>query len=226
MALTIRGLELSVPGRELLREATLGVNDGECVAVVGPSGSGKTSLLTCISGMLRPDSGEVGVGGVDVWSLSTRERAALRLAKIGVVFQFGELLPELTALQNVALPLRLLGVSRHESEATAGEWLTRVSLDDLGGARPEDLSGGEQQRVGIARALAKHPALVLADEPTGMLDVATTRQVAALLVDTSHEERIPCLVTTHDPVVAAMADRTVTIAAWGLERSTAREVRT
>ena len=142
-------------------------------------------------------------------ALSPPKRSDLRLRHIGLVFQFGELLPEMTALENVALPLRLLGTSRLDAEEKAEEWLERLGLGGLGDRRPAVLSGGEVQRVGIARALAHEPRLVLADEPTGALDEENTARIAELFVGTAKEDGATVLVTTHDPIVASMADRTL-----------------
>lgn len=205
--LEVSNLSLDVPGRRLLKGVSLAGEAGECLAVMGPSGAGKTSLLNCLCGIAAPSGGSVWVDGVELTALGPSKLADFRLRRIGMVFQFGELLPELTTLENVALPLRLLGSSRRDSERRAGEWLERLGLGGRGGMHPDTLSGGEVQRAGIARALAHEPRLVLADEPTGALDEENTARIAGLLVGTAKELGATVVVTTHDPLVASRADR-------------------
>lgn len=201
------GLTLDVPGRRLLDGLDLMVDAGECVAIMGPSGSGKTSLLNCLCGITQPSAGTVFVDDVDVSGLGTAARAAFRLRHVGLVFQFGELLPELTVIENVALPLRLLGVGRVEAEHRATQGLREVGVDDHGAKHPDALSGGEMQRAGIARALSHAPKLVLADEPTGALDEANAAIVTELLSGAARKSGSTVIIATHDPLVAAMADR-------------------
>lgn len=205
--LEVTSLFLDVPGRRLLDDISLEARAGECLAVVGPSGSGKTSLLNCLCGVTTPTSGSVRVAGTEVTGLRMSKRSAFRLRHIGMVFQFGELLPELTALENVALPLRLQGISRIEAERRAEEGLERLGLGGHGGAHTDILSGGEVQRVGIARALVHEPRLVLADEPTGALDEGSSARIAELLVDTAKGLGTTVVVATHDFLVASKADR-------------------
>ena len=200
-------LSLDVPGRRLLDDVDLTAEAGECIAIVGPSGSGKTSLLNCLSGVTTPSAGSVQVEGVELTGLGTSKRTSFRLRRIGMVFQFGELLPELTALENVALPLRLMGRPRRDAERRAAAWLDRLGLGERGGAHPDVLSGGEVQRVGMARALAHEPSLVLADEPTGALDEANSKRIVGLLVGMAKEFGAAVVMTTHDPLVASKADR-------------------
>lgn len=200
-------LSLDVPGRRLLDDVSFTVEAGECLAITGPSGSGKTSLLNCLCGITTASSGLVQVDGVDLNSLGVSKRAAFRLQHIGMVFQFGELLPELTALENIALPLRLMGSSRREAERQAGAWLDRLGLCGRGGEHPDVLSGGEVQRIGVARALAHGPGLVLADEPTGSVDEDNTVRIAELLASAAKELGATVVVTTHDPLVASKANR-------------------
>lgn len=202
----VSGLALDVPGRRLLDEVGFDVGAGECLAVMGPSGSGKTSLLNCLSGIAMPTSGWVWAAGTELTALGLSRRTEFRLRHIGMVFQFGELLPELSALENVALPLRLMGTSRREAERRASGWLDRLGLDD-GKAHPETLSGGEIQRVAIARALAHEPRLVLADEPTGALDEENSLRVVELLVGAAKDLGAAVIVATHDPLVASSTDR-------------------
>lgn len=200
-------LTLDVPGRRLLDGISFSAAAGECLAIVGPSGSGKTSLLNCVGGIVAPLSGSVRVGEVELTSLRAHKRSTFRLRRVGMVFQFGELLPELSAIENVALPLRFMGVSRSDAERRAAEWLERLGLDGHAGDHPEVLSGGEVQRVAIARALASSPELILADEPTGALDEESTKKVADLLVGTAKELGAAMVVATHDPLVASKVDR-------------------
>ena len=205
--LEVKGISLEVPGRRLLDDVGFAAEAGECLAVVGPSGSGKTSLLNCLCGVTKPTAGSVRIGGVELTGLGASEKTAFRLRRIGMVFQFGELLPELTALENVALPLRLMGDSRRDAERRAAGWLERFGLGGRGDAHPDVLSGGEVQRVGIARALAHEPRLVLADEPTGALDEANSKRIVGLLVGMAKEFGSTVVMTTHDPLVASRADR-------------------
>lgn len=205
--LEVNELSLNVPGRRLFADISFGADAGACVAITRPSGSGKTSLLNCISGITMPDRGSVFVAGTELTRLGQAERSELRLRRIGLVFQFGELLPELNALENVALPLRLTGASRSEAHRRARRWLEHVGLGDQAEARPSVLSGGEVQRVGIARAMAHDPSLVLADEPTGALDEESSIRIADLLVRTVKEQGAAMVMATHDPIVASRADR-------------------
>jgi putative ABC transport system ATP-binding protein len=205
-------VSLAVPSRQLLDGVSIEVRAGACVAVVGPSGAGKTSLLNCMSGITRTDGGEVRVGDTVLSRLSAGKRSAFRLRNLGMVFQFGELLPELTAVENVALPSRLMGVPRAEAGKRAADWLSRFDLGEQMEAHPDSLSGGEQQRVGLARALAHRPRLVLADEPTGMLDAENTELVVELLIAAAHEVGTTVVLVTHDPDVASAADQVYRLA--------------
>lgn len=210
--LRVSNLTLDVPGRRLMEDAGFAVGAGECLAVMGPSGSGKTSLLNCLCGITMPVSGRIRISGTELTGLGVSQRTAFRLRRIGLVFQFGELLPELSALENVALPLRLMGTSRREAERLASLWLQRLGLDGHGGAHPNVLSGGEIQRVGIARALAHEPRLVLADEPTGALDEENSVRVVELLVGCAKDLGAAVIVATHDPLVSSSADRVLALA--------------
>lgn len=188
------------------------VAGGESLAIMGPSGSGKTTLMHVLSGILTPDSGQVLMGGpspVEVSGLKPEARARLRRERIGFVFQEGLLMPELTAAENVAVPLMLAGVSRTEAEASAGDWLARLGLAGMGDQRPAQLSGGQQQRVAIARAQITEPDVVFADEPTGALDSATSEQVLTALLESTVGRGAPLVVVTHDPAVAARCSRVV-----------------
>lgn len=209
--LIVKNLSLDVPGRQLLDEIDFEAEAGECTAIVGPSGSGKTSLLNCMSGITKPTTGSVWIGETQLTALKMAKRSSFRLRHMGMIFQFGELLPELTALENVALPLRLMGTERSVAERQAAEWLKRLGLDreELHLAHPDALSGGEVQRVGVARALAHEPSLVLADEPTGSLDEENTSLIVGLLSKMAKELGATILLVTHDAAVASKADRTL-----------------
>jgi putative ABC transport system ATP-binding protein len=206
-----RNVVLSFGQTPALRGADLGVAAGEIVAVMGPSGSGKSTLLHCLAGILVPDSGEVTYGGNRVDTLVETERSALRRERFGFVFQFGQLVPELTAEENVALPL-LLGKSRRRGALPeARSWFGRLGLDGLEGRRSGELSGGQAQRVALARALVTRPAVLFADEPTGALDSLTGEQVMDLLVAAAREQGTTVVLVTHEPRVAAYADREVIV---------------
>jgi putative ABC transport system ATP-binding protein len=194
-----------------LRGASIVVEEGEIVAVMGPSGSGKSTLLHCLAGMLRPDSGEVHFAGRRIDRLPDRERVHLRRTEFGFVFQFGQLVPELPAAENVALPLLLAGQRRKDALGAVGPWLARLGLDGLGERLPGELSGGQNQRVAVARALVAGPRLVFADEPTGSLDSVAADEVMELLVDAVREQGSSVLMVTHESRVAAYADRTVMV---------------
>jgi len=194
-----------------LRGASLTVGAGEVVAVMGPSGSGKSTLLHCLAGILRPDAGLVRYRDVDVTGLSDAGRSALRRRDFGFVFQFGQLVPELTCLQNVALPLRLARTGRREAERAAAEWLERLDVADVAGKRPGETSGGQGQRVAVARALVGRPSVVFADEPTGALDSLNGERVMELLVEVARESGAAVVLVTHEPRVAAYADREVVV---------------
>lgn len=204
--LSVRDLSFGFPGRDLFAGVSFEVGAGECMSVVGPSGTGKSTLLHCIAGIVQPDVGSVTVGETRLTDLSTSARADFRLRRIGMVFQFGELLPELPVVENVALPLLLAGTSREEARHRARETLESVGLGSRSTAMPETLSGGEVQRTAIARALVTRPALIVADEPTGMLDTATSASVIAELRRVARTNGAALLVVTHDEQVAAGAD--------------------
>jgi putative ABC transport system ATP-binding protein len=191
--------------------ASLSVDAGEIVAVMGPSGSGKSTLLHCLAGIFVPGKGEVSFGGRRLDKMSEAQRTALRRTAFGFVFQFGQLVPELTAADNVALPLLLGRTGRGEAYRTAGAWLARLGLADLADRRTGELSGGQAQRVAIARALVTRPAVLFADEPTGSLDSLTGEMVMELLVGAAREEGTTVILVTHEPRVAAYAARVVMV---------------
>jgi putative ABC transport system ATP-binding protein len=190
-----------------LDHVSLDVQAGELVAVMGPSGCGKSTLLHLLGGLDRPTSGAVLIDGHNLTDLSDARLAELRRRKIGFVFQFFNLIPVLSAAENAALPITLDGLPAAEARARAAEWLTRVELGDRLSHRPDQLSGGQQQRVAIARALVADPALVLADEPTGNLDTHASGEIARLLRQVANEWGRAVVLVTHDPRIAAYANR-------------------
>jgi len=190
-----------------LRGANLAAASGEILAVMGPSGSGKSTLLHCLAGIFRPDSGEVWFDGRQLGELSETDRTKLRRTAFGFVFQFGQLVPELSAADNIALPLLLGRTRRKVAYKQAASWLDRMGLADKAANRTGELSGGEGQRVAIARALVTRPKVLFADEPTGSLDSLTGEKVMDLLVDIAREESATVILVTHDARVAAYADR-------------------
>jgi putative ABC transport system ATP-binding protein len=192
-----------------LRGVTLKLLQGEFMVIMGPSGSGKTTLLNIIGTLDKPSSGSALVDGEDITRMSDGQLTKLRRHKIGFVFQFHNLIPVLTALENVELPLITSGVKRKVSRARAMELLVQVGLRERTDHLPDELSGGEQQRVAIARALSNHPRIVLADEPTGDLDTQTGSEVVQLMHSMAKQEGSSVVVVTHDPVVADRADRLI-----------------
>ena len=193
------------------RGASLAVDAGEIVAVMGPSGSGKSTLLHCLAGILTPDDGEVTFAGRRVDTLDEADRSALRRDHFGFVFQFGQLVPELTAEENVAMPLLLAGLRRREALARAHTWFERLDLGGLERRRSGELSGGQAQRVALARALVTDPHVLFADEPTGSLDSLTGEHVMELLVAAARDHGATVVLVTHDARVAAYADREVVV---------------
>jgi putative ABC transport system ATP-binding protein len=191
-----------------LAGVSLSIGRGEYVAVIGPSGSGKSTLMNILGGLDRPTSGTYGFEGEDVGEFSDDELADFRRRRIGFVFQSFQLLPRLTALQNVELPMIYAGIGRSERRARATELLQRVGLGSRMGHKPTQLSGGQQQRVAIARSLANRPDLLLADEPTGALDTHTGEEVLKLFAELN-ADGLTLAVVTHDPEVAEMAHRRV-----------------
>jgi putative ABC transport system ATP-binding protein len=207
----VRGVEKSFGSTPALRGASLLVEAGEILAVMGPSGSGKSTLLHCMAGIFRPDNGEIWFGGRRLDTLSEAERSRLRRTTFGFVFQFGQLVPELTAKENVALPLLLSRAGRKDAYQQAADWLDRLGLEKKGWRRVGELSGGEAQRVAVARALATKPKVLFADEPTGSLDSLTGEKVMDQLVGLARAEGTTVVLVTHDPRVAAYAGREVMV---------------
>ncbi|MEP7357053.1 MAG: ABC transporter ATP-binding protein [Anaerolineales bacterium] len=192
-----------------LSHVDISLNAGEFVAVMGPSGCGKSTLLHLLGGLDRPTEGSVVIDGHNLTQLSDRALTELRRRKIGFIFQFFNLIPVLNSVENAALTLTLDGASAEKSRASATEWLKRVGLGERLHSRPDQLSGGQQQRVAIARALAAEPALVLADEPTGNLDTRASDEIAALLRQVADTWGRSVVMVTHDPRIAAYADRII-----------------
>ncbi|MEU1483127.1 ABC transporter ATP-binding protein [Streptomyces sp. NPDC005752] len=191
--------------------ASFSVHPGEVVAVMGPSGSGKSTLLHCLAGIVTPDSGTVTYGGRELSAMPDAERSALRRGDFGFVFQFGRLVPELTCVENVALPLRLNGVKRKEAERTALEWMERLEVETLAAQRPGQVSGGQGQRVAVARALVASPKVVFADEPTGALDSLNGERVMELLTESARTAGTAVVLVTHETRVAAYSDRDIVV---------------
>jgi ABC-type lipoprotein export system ATPase subunit len=207
--LVVQGLTYAIAGRTLFMEAELTAAQGESVAVMGPSGCGKSTLLSMVLGLVRPERGRVQVMGEDVARLRGDRLAALRADNLGMVFQFGELIPELTPLENVLLASQLAGKTGPQPRERARELLEEFGVPR--DAATADLSGGERQRVAVARALMNRPMLILADEPTGALDQTSRDQVAEHLFALPAKHQCALVLVTHDPVVARRADRLLRI---------------
>jgi putative ABC transport system ATP-binding protein len=194
-----------------LEGAGFTIRSGEVVAVLGSSGSGKSTLLHCLAGIIKPDSGKVLYQGRDLTAMSDAGRSALRRSDFGFVFQFGQLVPELTCTENVALPLRLNGVKRKDAESRAAQWLERLEVSDVAGKRPGEVSGGQGQRVAVARALITQPKLIFADEPTGALDSLNGERVMQLLTEAARGAGAAVVLVTHEARVAAYSDREIVV---------------
>ena len=205
--LSARAVEKSFGRTQALRGVSLELARGEVLAVTGPSGGGKSTLLHCLSGILRPEAGEVVYDGQRLDALAEAPRTRLRRREFGIVLQFGQLVPELTVEQNVALPLLLNGHDRSAARA----WLDRLDVGKLAAALPGELSGGEAQRVALARALVTGPQVVFADEPTGALDTVGGEALLDVLLSTTRERGASVVLVTHDNRVAAHADREVVL---------------
>ncbi|MEU0181071.1 ABC transporter ATP-binding protein [Streptomyces sp. NPDC006207] len=219
--LTADGLHKSYGRTPALDGADFSIRPGEVVAVMGPSGSGKSTLLHCLAGIVVPDAGTITYRGRELSAMNDARRSALRRSEFGFVFQFGQLVPELTCAENVALPLRLGGTSRKEATRTALEWLRRLEVEDVAGQRPGAISGGQGQRVAVARALVTGPRVLFADEPTGALDSLNGERVMQLLSAAARETDAAVVLVTHEARVAAYSDREVVVRD-GKVRDTAR----
>jgi len=192
-----------------LKEINMQIERGEMVSIVGPSGCGKTTLLQVLSGIEKPDSGHVTINGFSVYGVKDKERSSFRLQHTGFIFQAFHLIPVLTAVENVALPLTGLGVSTRKANAQARQALERVGLGQKLHALPAELSGGQNQRVAIARAIVTNPAVIWADEPTGALDTDTSDQIVGLLRHINESLGTTIVIVTHDTAVAASCDRII-----------------
>ncbi|MFF0152906.1 ABC transporter ATP-binding protein [Micromonospora sp. NPDC005203] len=206
-----RDVQFSFGQTPALRGARVAVGAGEILAIMGPSGSGKSTLLHCLAGILVPDSGEILFDGTRIDTMTETQRSSLRRDRFGFVFQFGQLVPELTAVENVALPLLLSGVHRKQALPKASAWFARLGLDGLEQRRSGELSGGQAQRVALARGLVAEPQVLFADEPTGALDSLTGEQVMDLLVSAAREQGTTVILVTHEARIAAYADREVMV---------------
>ncbi|MFI6641979.1 ABC transporter ATP-binding protein [Streptomyces sp. NPDC050504] len=209
--LVARDLRKSYGPTPALDGASFSIHPGEVVAVMGPSGSGKSTLLHCLAGIVTPDSGSITYGGRELSTMSDGRRSALRRTEFGFVFQFGQLVPELTCTENVALPMRLNGVKRKEAEEHALRFMAQLEVDDLGAKRPGEISGGQGQRVAVARALASNPKVLFADEPTGALDSLNGERVMQLLSDAARSSNTAVVLVTHEARVAAYSDREIVV---------------
>ena len=209
--LTATGVAKNYGNTAALRGVDLTVAEGEIVAITGPSGCGKSTLLHCLSGILQPDEGKIVYRDQELGLWSEASRSRLRRTDFGVLFQFGQLVPELTAAENVALPLLLAGSGRREAREAALGWLDRLGVADLADKRPGAMSGGQQQRCAVARALVTEPRVVFADEPTGALDQINGEQVLATLVSVVREQGAAVVLVTHEATIAAYADREIVL---------------
>jgi putative ABC transport system ATP-binding protein len=218
MVLGARGLAFSYGATAVLHDVHLELNAGTSTAIMGPSGSGKSTLLQILAGMLTPTSGTVEVEGQDFSTLREARRNSLRLKEFGFVFQFGELLPELTLVENVELPLLFLGVSRREATKRALEALADVGLSEQARRFLHQVSGGQQQRAAIARAIVHRPSVILADEPTGSLDETSADQVLNLVLASASDYKAAVVLVTHSREVAQRCDRALTLETGTLRR--------
>lgn len=205
----IKGITKSFGSLQVLKGIDLHINKGEVVSIVGPSGAGKTTLLQIIGTLDRPDEGSVVVDGIDVSKLSQRKLSDFRNQHIGFVFQFHQLLPEFTALENIMIPAFIAGTSQSEAKERAMELLKFMGLEDRAGHKPNELSGGEKQRVAVARALVNKPAVILADEPSGSLDSKNKAELHQLFFDLRDKFGQTFVIVTHDESLAATTDRTI-----------------
>lgn len=205
----------------VLDNINLNIHPGEFFVLLGTSGSGKSTLLNLISGIDQADSGTIAINDVEITGMRERERTLFRRDNIGIVFQFFNLIPTLTILENITLPYELRGMTQRQSEERARAMLSRVGLADRAGDFPDKLSGGQQQRVAIARALVHEPMLVLADEPTGNLDEATGESVLSLLLELTRDAGKTLVMATHDPAIVSLADRVFRVQHGSLHRETA-----
>ncbi|MBD5214325.1 MAG: ABC transporter ATP-binding protein [Bacteroidales bacterium] len=207
--ITLKDINKSYGSLQVLSQIDLQINDSEIVSIVGPSGAGKTTLLQIIGSIEKPDSGLVDYDGTDIFALSSKSLARFRNARIGFVFQFHQLLPEFTIIENVALPALIGGTPRTDAFRRAGELLDYLGLSDRADHKPAAVSGGERQRAAVARALVNNPAAILADEPTGSLDSHNRAELHRLFFDLRRDFGQTFVIVTHDEHLAADTDRTI-----------------
>ena len=207
--ITVQGITKSFGSLQVLKGIDLTINQGEIVSIVGPSGAGKTTLLQIIGTLDRPDSGKVVVNHTDITTLSQKQLSDFRNKHIGFVFQFHQLLPEFTALENIMIPAFIAGKSGHEARARAEELLGFMGLSERAGHKPAELSGGEKQRVAVARALVNRPAVILADEPSGSLDTRNKQELHQLFFQLRDQFGQTFVIVTHDEQLATITDRTI-----------------
>jgi putative ABC transport system ATP-binding protein len=207
-----KGIFVSFGATPALRDVSVAIGSGETVAIMGRSGSGKSTLLHCLAGLLAPSQGEVWFRGQRLDSMNDAERSAQRLKHMGMVFQFGHLVPELTLAENAALPLLLTGSARRAAAARAGELLERLDVADVAHRRPAEVSGGQMQRAAIARALAHRPEVVFADEPTGALDTVTGQLALESLMTAARMDNTAVVIVTHEARLASYCDRELVLA--------------
>lgn len=207
--ITVENIRKSFGDLEVLKGIDLHIDKGEVVSIVGPSGAGKTTLLQIIGTLDRPDTGRVIVDGVDTSGLSSKKLSDFRNRHLGFVFQFHQLLPEFTALENIMIPAYIAGVSQKEAKQRAKDLLAFMGLSDRAGHKPNELSGGEKQRVAVARALVNNPAVILADEPSGSLDTKNKEELHQLFFDLRNQFGQTFVIVTHDEQLASITDRTI-----------------
>lgn len=205
----IKGIKKSFGSLEVLKGIDLHIDKGEVVSIVGPSGAGKTTLLQIIGTLDRPDAGTITIDGIDVSKLSSKKLSDFRNQHIGFVFQFHQLLPEFTAIENIMIPAYIAGASHREAKQRAQELLDFMGLSDRASHKPNELSGGEKQRVAVARALINHPAVILADEPSGSLDSKNKEELHQLFFDLRDKFGQTFVIVTHDEQLASITDRTI-----------------
>lgn len=209
--ISAKNIKKSYGKTEVLHGVSLDVAEGEVLAIMGSSGSGKSTLLHSLAAIIPVDSGEIMFGGRNIAKFSDNKRSILRRTAFGFVFQFSQLVPELTVIDNVALPLLLNGISRNKAYAEAKKWLDEVGLKDKYDSTPGEISGGQAQRVAIARAMVVRPKILFADEPTGSLDSLNSEHVMELFIKTAKEHGTTIIMVTHEPSIAAYADREIVV---------------
>ncbi len=209
--ISAKNIKKTYGATEILHGVSLDVKQGEVLAIMGPSGSGKSTLLHSLGAIIPVDSGEISFDNHDIAKFNDNKRSILRRTAFGFVFQFSQLVPELTALDNVALPLLLNGVNRNKAYEEAKKWLNEVGLMDKYESTPSEISGGQAQRVAIARAMVLRPKILFADEPTGSLDSLNSEHIMELFIKTAKDNGTTVIIVTHEPSIAAYADREIIV---------------